>query len=163
MITRLATPKDAEPISALMHGLSHFFLASPASPEASRFFDSTSPERMRENIAASNRRFYVAEQGNAFAGFISLRDGNHISQFFVPPEFHGRGIGRLLWSAAMATARAADTFRFFTVDSSLFAIPVYERFGFKVVGPQQQHEGLVFVPMELRLNGADASQETPSK
>jgi len=155
MITRLATPLDAEPASALMHELSHFFLASPASPEASRFFASTSPERMRENIAASNRKFHVAEDGNAFAGFLSVRDGNHISQFFVSSEFQGRGIGRILWSAAMATARAAGTFGSFTVDSSLFAIPVYERFGFQVVGPEQQHEGLVFVPMELRFNGAD--------
>jgi GNAT superfamily N-acetyltransferase len=156
MITRLATPLDAEPISALVRELSHFFLASPESPEASRFFASTSPDRMRENIAASNRKFHVAEECNTFAGFLSVRDGNHISQFFVSPGFQGRGIGRVLWFAAMTTARAAGASGSFTVDSSLFAVSVYERFGFRVVGSQQQHAGLVFVPMVLHFNGADA-------
>jgi len=38
----------------------------------------------------------------------------------------------------------------FTVNSSLHAVPVYEKLGFKVVNQPQKADGLVFVPMQFR-------------
>lgn len=140
---RRATPRDAEPISALMHALSDHFLVRPEGPDAAAFFASTSPDAMREKIAAADRRVHVAQVGQAFAGFIVVRNGNYISQFFVAPEFQGLGLGRQLWDAARDEAQSGG----FSVDSSLSAVPIYERFGFRATGPRQQAEGMVFVPM----------------
>lgn len=142
---RLATPKDAEPISALMHALSDHFLVTPDGPEAAAFFASTSPDAMRDKIASADRRCHVVEVDEVFAGFIVVRDGRYISQFFVAASFQGLGLGRLLWDAARAAGACGD----FTVDSSLSAVPVYERLGFRATGPRQQAEGMAFVPMVL--------------
>lgn len=41
----------------------------------------------------------------------------------------------------------------YTVNSSLLAVPVYERFGFRRVSPTVEQSGIAFVPMRLAFGG----------
>ncbi|MFY0665521.1 MAG: GNAT family N-acetyltransferase [Natronospirillum sp.] len=50
----------------------------------------------------------------------------------------------MLWAAAIQGFSAS----IFTVRSSLFAVPVYERFGFVASGPVGTKDGISFQPME---------------
>jgi hypothetical protein len=51
---------------------------------------------------------------------------------------------------------AAGNHRGFTVNSTPYAMPVYERFGFKATGPRVETRGIAFVPMELHLDVENA-------
>lgn len=54
------------------------------------------------------------------------------------------GIGKLLWQYASHNGEFGATLK---VRSSLFAVPVDERLGFKSIGPPSSFNGLVFQPM----------------
>jgi GNAT superfamily N-acetyltransferase len=74
-----------------------------------------------------------------------------VRHLFVAPEFHRRGVAAALWERAKTDAIAAGNSEGFSVRSSEFAVPVYERFGFSVVGERREKDGIVFVPMRLAL------------
>ncbi|WP_052849362.1 GNAT family N-acetyltransferase [Streptomyces avicenniae] len=60
--------------------------------------------------AARTERSAIAELDGALAGFVTLDGGppeGEIGMMFVAPEAMGRGIGRLLFTHAADTARAA--------------------------------------------------------
>lgn len=84
---------------------------------------------------------YVAYDGGALVGVLHVRDGEHISLFFVRPDRHGQGIGHALIERADRTTRLAS------VNSSTNAVRSYERYGFKASGPEQVSDGIRFVPM----------------
>lgn len=95
---------------------------------------------------------FVAEEAGAVVGMLDMRDGPHIALFFVDAHRHGRGIGRSLLAHATDRCRIADPdVRTVTVNSSLWAVPVYERLGFVAVGRESELKGIRFVPMVMRL------------
>ena len=153
MNIRPATPADAAAISALMHSLSHHVLANPTGPDSEAFFAATSPARRAEDIAEASRLFLVSHDSQGLAGFISLKNGTRISQFFVDPRHQSQGLGRRLWDEAQRRAGIGEGTEV-TVDSSRGAVAVYERFGFAAVGPAKQEGGVIFVPM-CRLAALD--------
>jgi GNAT superfamily N-acetyltransferase len=142
-VVRQAVVSDAEAISQIVTGLSHYFLADPASPEAKPFLAGLSPAAYAERIASSGFCHYVADDTAGPCGIIAMRDGSHIYHLFVRSDAHGKGVARALWEHAKALSGHAS----FTVNSSLFAVPVYERLGFVAKAPAQTANGLVFVPM----------------
>lgn len=89
--------------------------------------------------------------GKALAGVIAVRDTTHIYHLFVMPEFHRKGVAAKLWERAKANALASGNKEGFSVRSSEFAVPVYERFGFCVIGSRAEKGGIAFVPMKLEL------------
>ncbi len=150
---RFATPLDAEPISALLKESSVFFLASQDDAHAAAYFAHTSPPRLRENIAMRDRAFLVAEVDGEFAAFIALKDWRHIVQFFVAPRFQKLGVGAALWARALAEIRRQGPPQDITVRTTVFAVPVFGRFGFEITGERTTQKGMTFVPMVLRADG----------
>jgi GNAT superfamily N-acetyltransferase len=150
MHIRPATPGDAENISALLKALSAYYLSSPDDANAVRYFADTSPARIRANIAAPDLEYIVAEIGGEFAGFVSTQGGHHILQFFVERKFQDKRVGKRLWKHALDAIRARRTMRDITVNASVFAVPVYGRFGFEIAGERTTENGVTFVPMILR-------------
>jgi GNAT superfamily N-acetyltransferase len=110
---------------------------------------------MAHYIAESSRVYVVAYDAQDLAGFIALRDATRISQFFVEPRHQGKGLGRKLWNEVRLVAGATEDAEF-TVDSSLNAVPVYEKFGFTVCGPVAEQGGVVFTPMHRPARADDA-------
>ena len=141
---RTATASDAEAISHLITGWAHHYLADPAPPEAATFLATLTPSATAERITAENFRYYVAQGADGVVGVIAIRNGSHLYHLFVRAEAHGQGIARALWEHAKAESGHSR----FVVNSSLPAIPVYERFGFVAKAAPQTANGLVFVPME---------------
>jgi GNAT superfamily N-acetyltransferase len=101
---------------------------------------------MAEYIAEASRLFVVAHDSHGLAGFISLKNGTRISQFFVEPRHQGQGLGRRLWNEAQRLARTSDDTEF-TVDSSRNAVAIYKRFGLEATGPVRQEAKVIFIPM----------------
>lgn len=144
---RQARAQDAEAISDLILSLSSYFIAEPDSAEIRPFLETLSTDATTERINSENFNCLVAEQDSRILGVMAVRDGSHVYHLFVRSDAHGQGIARALWEHF----RSMSAERVFTVNSSLYAVPVYERLGFSATEAPKKADGLEFVPMEYRI------------
>jgi GNAT superfamily N-acetyltransferase len=156
MKVRVASPADAKRIGALIQALSKPFLVSPSGEGAEPFLASIGEAAIEGYISSPNFVYLVADCEGELAGVVALRDNSHLFHLFVAQRFQGRGWGRQLWQVVESAARQAGNPGRFTVNSSLNAVPVYERFGFVVSGPAVQTHGIAFQPMLLQQAENDA-------
>jgi ribosomal protein S18 acetylase RimI-like enzyme len=71
----------------------------------------------------------------------------------VASDYQGKGIGGRLWRGGLKESQKADNcIREFAVHSSPYAMPIYEKLGFRAIASEQLCNGLRFVPMMLRLS-----------
>ncbi|RZS58428.1 ribosomal protein S18 acetylase RimI-like enzyme [Sphaerotilus mobilis] len=147
MHIRPAAPQDAPEISQLISSVAHFFTLDPSGKGAERFMVSIGAEAIGGYIRSPDFYYVVATRGATLAGVAALRDGRHLFHLFVAPEFQKHGLARKLWLALKS--RAARGVEVFTVNSTPFAVLVYERLGFVVAGPKVETNGIAFVPMTL--------------
>jgi len=146
-----AAVTDAPRISALIRELSKPFLVSPSGEGAEPFFAAISEAAIHGYVSAGNFEYYVAEAQGQLAGVVALRDSSHLFHLFVAEPFQGQWLGSKLWQVVKARAIQSGNPGKFTVNSSLNALPVYEKFGFIASGPVVQTHGVVFQPMQLSL------------
>jgi len=79
---------------------------------------------------------YINSQ-NEILGFILLRDAWNLSDLFVMPSAHGKGIGRELFSSAVKMATSSDNRGYIRVNSSLNAVTFYRKLGFEDFKPER--------------------------
>ena len=148
MQVRSAITADAKRISSLIRELSGSFMLSSNGKGAKPFLDSIGEPAIRSYIAAKDFSYLIAEVGSELAGVVALRDKRHLYHLFVAQAHQGKGIGRGLWLMVKESALGAGNNGDFTVNSSLNAVPVYERFGFSPIGAKVEKNGVVFLPMQ---------------
>lgn len=141
--------EDADLISALISSVAHYFTLHPQGIGAERFLKTIQPSSIADYLASDDFLYLVAFVEDDLAGVIAIRDNKHVFHLFVAPEFQRQGIAKRLWSFAKEAAIHAGNINGFTVNSTEFAVPVYENWGFKVVGERNEIDGISFVPMEL--------------
>ena len=149
MDIRLAQASDAPDISRLISQLTRFFTVDPKGVGAESFLSGLEPSSISRLVTAPNFRYYVGLQREEMVGVVAIRDNSHLFQLFVIESLHSQGKGTLLWHHAKAAAIHAGNPGRFTVNSTVFGVPVYETFGFKAVGPKTETKGIAFVPMLL--------------
>ena len=92
---------------------------------------------------------YGAFLEDKLVGVIATRnEKSHIALFFVDGKYHKQGIGRKLFEAAKSNCNADKM----TVNSSPYAVPIYEKLGFRQTNTEQIVNGIRFTPMELSLS-----------
>ena len=148
---RKARSADASHISELIRKVAYRFNSSASGEVAPWFLASVTASAIAGHIADTKFNYLVGFVGQALAGVIALRDTTHVHHLFVAPEFHRQGIAAKLWEHAKADAIALGNKESFSVRSSEYAVPVYERFGFHVVGARAEKDGVIFVPMKFEL------------
>lgn len=89
----------------------------------------------------------VYEKNNSIIGYISIKNKQHIYHLFVSEEQQRKGIAKELWEKAKKLCLRKK----YTVRSSLYALPVYEYFGFKKIGKVEMKDNIQFQEMELIL------------
>lgn len=151
---RTATAADVPRISALIRGLSAPFFISPSGEGAEPFLQAIGESAVLGYVTAENFNYLVAESQGHLLGVVALRDNSHLYHLFVATEFQGQGHAKQLWQLIKSRAADAGNAGRFTVNSSLNAVPVYQRFGFVPVGPVVSKSGVAFQPMVLVENGA---------
>ena len=148
---RAATLADAEPISTLVTALSREFIVPDLSDEgAQNLLRHMTPEATR-GFMQDDFRYHVAEDGAELVGFVATRNNTHLYHLFVAKTHQRRGLSRRLWDTARAACLKASNTTRFTVNSSRFALPVYQRFGFVAVSEEIEKYGVLYTPMELHL------------
>lgn len=148
---RPATTDDAQAISDLIFSLAHYFTLHPKGEGAEGFFKSISPSAIKVYIEADNFMYFGGFVGSKLAGIVAIRDKTHLFHLFVAKEFQGQGIARKLWNCARNSAIQTGNVEGFTVNSTPYALPVYEGFGFHATGPKVETQGIAFVPMKMDL------------
>lgn len=86
----------------------------------------------------------VAMRDQELAGVLAVSGKSHVKYFFVHPSFQKLGIGKKLWDFAKHIGAIGNSL---TVSSSLFAVPVYERLGFKATEPPKSFNGMDYQTM----------------
>jgi|APFre7841882724_1041349.scaffolds.fasta_scaffold13684_3 GNAT superfamily N-acetyltransferase len=155
VIIRRATIEDTGPISELLTALAEEFILGDF-PEEGRLhlLAHLGAVQMGTRLASPEYRFQVAEVGGAIAGVVAMRGNAHVHYLFVAKPLQRMGLARRLWEVACEEAiRSGNTSGRFTVNASRYAVPAYERLGFRCVGPVQQSNGVRYQPMEW-VNGA---------
>lgn len=147
---RPAMPSDASAISALIHSLASYIEDGPVNPERESYLGTITSQALSDRIAAPGFVYIVAENANGICGVVGLRDARHLYHLFVRQELHRQGLARELWQRVMGTSSSL----YFTVNSSLFAVPVYTRLGFVRAGEQQSRNGVTVQPMVYSKTGA---------
>lgn len=150
---RTMQPGDAEQVSELILASFDEFIAPGYGPEGiAAFRRYAEPDAIRARSASGSHFVMVAEAGGELAGITEIRDCNHVALLFVARQCHRRGIARGLFERALRQARAArpDVERV-TINSTRYGVAAYEKLGFRQTGPERSVNGIVFVPMAMRL------------
>ena len=75
---------------------------------------------------------FIIRYNSEIIGVLEIEDKNHIQSFFIKKEFHGRGIGRMLFNYAMKYFTGKGyRITHINVLSSDYAIDFYKKLGFK--------------------------------
>jgi ribosomal protein S18 acetylase RimI-like enzyme len=147
----MASGEEAE-VSDMIACVFNEFVAPEYPPKGiEEFSDYIQPQVLRER-ADQGHFILLAKHEGKIVGMIEMRGGDHVSLWFVDKRFQGRGIGRQLWTQALAWSRRHwPGVKEITVNSSSYAVKIYERLGFEPRGPQEIANWISFYPMVLRL------------
>ena len=93
-------------------------------------------------------KVYSAFEDNVLKGIIATDSPKkHICLFFVDKVSQGKGIGKKLMSFIIDDNENS----FITVNSSRYAVSIYEKIGFIKTEEEKEQDGLKFTPMKLVL------------
>lgn len=149
LIIRHAVPTDADRISQLICGVADCCTVTPAGDGAELFFSSISVPAIGGYIASANFLYLVGLLDDTLTGVVAVRDARHLFHLFVAPACQDQGIGTALALRSIELSLAATPSETFMVNSSLPAVPFYERLGFLPQGPGIEDKGVAFVPMQM--------------
>lgn len=88
--------------------------------------------------------FYAALHNDKITGILAVDDRlNHICLFFVDKDLQNTGIGTALFKRFLNEFMPKAV----TVNSSPFAVKVYEKLGFTATDSRQVSDGIIYIPM----------------
>ncbi len=88
-------------------------------------------------------KWYGAFDNGKLIGVLTMREPQHIGGFFVRADYQGKGFGRMLFEAMKSDYKTQE----FTVNSSPYAVKIYEHLGFVPTDTEQTVTGIRFTPM----------------
>ena len=143
MKIRKVYQSDVVKVSNLVRGLSHYYLSEDKRELPDWLQSTLSDSEFIARINDPAYHNYLAEIDDEIVGYLSLKDGFHLYHLFVSPTFHKQGIAKALWQHGVKTLSIEHC----SVRSSLFAVPVYVKLGFRISGEIGYKDGVGFQPM----------------
>jgi 8-oxo-dGTP pyrophosphatase MutT (NUDIX family)/GNAT superfamily N-acetyltransferase len=95
------------------------------------------------------RLMFVALDCGTVVGMADARENGHIQSFYVDGAYHRRGIGTELLSRMVCELKLRGLNEI-TLDSSPYALPFYQNFGFTPTDVEQRKEGFICIPLVYR-------------
>lgn len=149
MRIRNITDNDIAEVATLLRGLSQQFITNEGSAAAADFFTRENDEAGLRSFIRAGMVYHVAELDGRIVGFVAIRECKHLFHMFVDKQHHRQGIAKALWATARQAALDAGNPGDFTVNSSNYAVAVYEALGFVKTAPTQCKNGIHYNPMTL--------------
>jgi GNAT superfamily N-acetyltransferase len=91
-------------------------------------------------------RMWTCSDNNKIVGAL-MGNVDHLYLLFVDGKYHRRGIARRLFNMQLEHYERFTSSKI-TVNSSLYAVEVYQKLGFAINGEEVYENGLRFIPME---------------
>ncbi len=110
------------------------------------FKNSFNQEEFRKRIQSNEYKYFGFKIKNKIVGFIAIKDDNHLFHLFVDEKYHQQYIGKKLWEYVKKNI----AFETMSTNASLYAVNVYESFGFVKQKDIQTYKELEFLPMEYK-------------
>jgi GNAT superfamily N-acetyltransferase len=150
MLIRPCEDPDLPAMARLFRASALEFIVHESPREgACTFLRENDEEGLRGFTRSGQHVYHVAIDGGELAGFIAIRNNDHLYHLFVDRRWHRQGLARRLWEVARLEALARGGAGSFTVNASSCAVPVYEAFGFERTAPLQCVKGLKVNPMRF--------------
>ncbi|KUO53502.1 MAG: hypothetical protein APF76_11875 [Desulfitibacter sp. BRH_c19] len=110
------------------------------------------PQRLVSQIISNDFKIYCCFEGNDLVGVLAFRNTSHISLLFVKKSHQRIGIAKeLLRIATMELLKIDPDLQELTVNSSPYAVIIYEKLGFNATNTMQEKHGLKYKPMKKCL------------
>lgn len=126
-------------------------------PEYSRegiltFKEFIEPNKLYANSLNGYMNFWGCFAEEDIVGVIASRDKSHISLLFVKKEYQHKGIAKELFNKLKTECiKNSPCIESITVNSSPYAVRIYERIGFKATDKEQLQDGIRFTPMKFEI------------
>ncbi len=146
MHIRKATLQDVYAVQKLVESLAGFYITGDTSNLPHWFQETLAEAEFARRFSSDAYLNLIGVVDGETVGYISMKDKSHLYHLFVAQAEQGKGFGRALWQNALQYCPADRV----TLRSSLYAVPVYKRFGFVESGPADERDGIGFQPMEYR-------------
>lgn len=145
-------PEEVSYAAALIREVFDVYVAPGFSDAGiATFLSYVEPETVLQRLAGPSF-ILTALLGGKIVGVVEVTESGHIALLFVDAAFHGRGIAKRLVAASLERLKIGNCIpEVLTVNSSLYAVPMYERMNFRPLGPQEQKDGMRFVRMARDL------------
>lgn len=104
-------------------------------------------DEVSADLISGHKKMWACYQCGKVAGVIATRDISHIALMFVDKRHHKTRIARQLFNVVLEQIKQNEGVTQITVNSSPYAVNVYERLGFEKTGGQQEKDGIIFTPM----------------
>ena len=144
--TRVLKDSDFEEASKLMFRTFYRYVLPTYTMQGVEFFrDATSALSLSMNTYDKKIVLYGCFDQDKLCGVIGRKGKNHILLFFADERYVGRGVGRQLFQRFL---RTVDIKKPITVNSTDFAVPIYEHYGFVPVGKRRCEDGVTYTPMK---------------
>jgi len=143
MEIRKAETSDIGDVAKIVRGLSHYYLESGQNSFPEWFGATLSDDAFATRFCDKEYSNYVAENDGGIIGYISVKSGFHLYHLFVSSNFHKQGIAGRLWQYCVDNLKIEQC----TVRSSIYAVPVYNKFGFRATDIVAYKDGIGFQTM----------------
>lgn len=104
-----------------------------------------SQDMIKKLLEMQSIEYFVFEKDLSIIGVIAYKQPSHLIHFFVKQDSQQQGIGRQLWM--FLEDKLSQQHSKITVNSSCYAQPVYDNFGFTVTSTVIENGGLRYIPM----------------
>lgn len=139
-----ASETNASAIAELIYSTSLICCFTHEQPCPEWYKESIAPHQIANQLQAEHMVWLIAKLGEILVGVLTISDRSHVKYFFVHPNHQKKGVGKQLWHYASLNGLLGNSL---TVRSSLFAVPVYECLGFKVMEPPKVFNGMLYQTM----------------
>lgn len=146
---RQAVIADSKIISDLIARNAQSLLLDEFEEGGLDFFLRTVEHRAIRDYMEQGFSYLVAQEGNDIVGVIAMKDYSHMFHLFVDEQHQHKGIAKKLWQAIYEHSLKQGNRGKFTLNSTTYALPVYERWGFSTIDEQQCRHGIKYTPMEF--------------
>ena len=148
---REAEIDDSGPISRMVSVLAEKFIVSDFTDEGrDHLLDSMTPTAIAKYIR-SGYRYHVAVNEDGIVGVVGIRNNSHLYHLFVAEPHQRCGLAKALWNKAMNESLRRGNPGEFTVNSSRYALSVYEHLGFVAQSMPITKYGVTYTPMKLKI------------
>lgn len=142
---RQATRADARSIAALLRPLVKKYVTYEFSQHAEQtLLNSMRPEAIAGYLE-KGFQYFIAQENHRpeIIGVLGIKNLNHLYHLFVAESSHQQGVAKSLWTHYLEFAKPTRV----TVNSSHYALDVYLKLGFKVIGKAEVKQGISSIPM----------------